>query len=89
MIKKSERICPVERANQLSSRLRKLFQSPKKICGPHVNSGDTVIDIGCGPGFFSIPLATMVGPRGRVVAVDLQQGMLDLARSYAEEQKVV
>jgi ubiquinone/menaquinone biosynthesis C-methylase UbiE len=37
----------------------------------------TVLDVGCGPGFFSIELAKLVGESGRVIAVDLQQGMLD------------
>ena len=37
----------------------------------------TVLDVGCGPGFFSIELAKLVGEGGRVIAVDLQQGMLD------------
>jgi ubiquinone/menaquinone biosynthesis C-methylase UbiE len=33
--------------------------------------------MGCGPGFFSIELAKLVGTAGKVVAADLQQGMLD------------
>ena len=41
----------------------------------------TVLDVGCGPGFFSIELAKLVGERGRVIAVDLQQGMLDRLRA--------
>jgi 2-polyprenyl-3-methyl-5-hydroxy-6-metoxy-1,4-benzoquinol methylase len=36
----------------------------------------TAIDIGCGMGFFSLPLARMVGDSGRVVCVDVQQKML-------------
>lgn len=36
----------------------------------------TVLDIGCGPGFFSIDIARMVGSSGRVIAADLQEGML-------------
>jgi ubiquinone/menaquinone biosynthesis C-methylase UbiE len=36
----------------------------------------TVLDIGCGPGFFSVDLAHMVGRSGRVIASDLQEGML-------------
>jgi ubiquinone/menaquinone biosynthesis C-methylase UbiE len=35
------------------------------------------LDVGCGPGFFSIELARLVGPNGSVIAADLQQGMLD------------
>jgi len=36
----------------------------------------TVLDLGCGPGFFSVEMARMVGKSGRVIAVDLQEGML-------------
>ena len=36
----------------------------------------TVLDLGCGPGFFSIDMARMVGKSGRVIAADLQEGML-------------
>lgn len=35
-----------------------------------------VLDVGCGPGFFSIAMAEMVGPNGQVIAADLQEGML-------------
>jgi len=41
----------------------------------------TVLDIGCGPGFFSIDMAQMVGKSGRVIAVDLQEGMLQKLRT--------
>ena len=40
----------------------------------------TVLDIGCGPGFFSIDMAQMVGRSGRVIASDLQEGMLKKLR---------
>jgi SAM-dependent methyltransferase len=38
--------------------------------------GMTVLDIGCGPGRLTIPAAGQVGPTGKVVALDLQPGML-------------
>ena len=41
----------------------------------------TALDFGCGPGFFTIDMAGMVGSSGRVVACDLQQGMLDRLRT--------
>jgi ubiquinone/menaquinone biosynthesis C-methylase UbiE len=36
----------------------------------------TVLDIGCGPGFFSLEMAKMVGRNGKVLSADLQEGML-------------
>lgn len=36
-----------------------------------------VLDLGCGPGFFTMEMAHMVGDKGKVYAADLQQGMLD------------
>jgi ubiquinone/menaquinone biosynthesis C-methylase UbiE len=47
-----------------------------KILGSYVQEGITVMDLGCGPGFFSIDMAQLVGESGRVVASDLQEGML-------------
>jgi ubiquinone/menaquinone biosynthesis C-methylase UbiE len=41
-----------------------------------VRSGMSVLDAGCGPGRVSLPASVAVGPSGRVVAVDLQPGML-------------
>jgi ubiquinone/menaquinone biosynthesis C-methylase UbiE len=40
----------------------------------------TVMDVGCGPGLYAIEMALMVGESGRVIAADLQDGMLDLVR---------
>ena len=41
----------------------------------------TVLDLGCGPGFFTIDIAQMVGKSGRVIASDLQEGMLQKLRT--------
>ena len=37
-----------------------------------------MLDVGCGPGFFTIDIAQLVGPSGRVIAADLQEGMLQI-----------
>jgi ubiquinone/menaquinone biosynthesis C-methylase UbiE len=47
--------------------------------------GDTVADIGCGPGFFTLPAADIVGPEGLVVAADIQGEMLTTVRMRAAE----
>ena len=56
--------------------LRKLAQNPKKILGPYVKAGSTVLDVGCGMGYFSLGLAELVGENGKVIAADLQPEML-------------
>lgn len=74
------RVCPVELANSLDSKLRRWLQNPQKILSPYVKEGMKVLDVGCGPGFFSVELAKMVGPGGKVYAADLQEGMLQKIR---------
>jgi ubiquinone/menaquinone biosynthesis C-methylase UbiE len=70
------RVCPVELANSLDSKIRRWIQNPQKILAPYIKEGMTALDIGCGPGFFSVELAKLVGETGKVIAADLQQGML-------------
>jgi ubiquinone/menaquinone biosynthesis C-methylase UbiE len=70
------RVCPVELANSLDSKIRRWLQNPQKILSPFVKEGMKVLDVGCGPGFFSVEMAKMVGSSGKVYAVDLQEGML-------------
>jgi ubiquinone/menaquinone biosynthesis C-methylase UbiE len=48
----------------------------------------TILDFGCGMGFFSIAAAGQMGDSGRVVAVDLQQQMLDVLRKRADRAAV-
>ena len=79
----AERVCPVWVGYLLSSPLRKLIQNPQKILSPHVKPGMTVVDVGCAMGFFSIPMAGMVGPNGRVVCVDIQEKMLHSLKKRA------
>ena len=73
-------VCPVERAGHLDNRIRRRFQNPQKIVAPYIKEGMTALDLGCGPGFFTIDLARLVGASGRVIAADLQEGMLDRLR---------
>lgn len=74
---KTNDICSHKRAFALDNFLRKLFQSPNKIVGPYISQGYTVLDLGCGPGFFTVEMAKMVGNDGRVIGVDVQTEMLD------------
>jgi ubiquinone/menaquinone biosynthesis C-methylase UbiE len=73
-------VCPIERAGGLDNRVRRWIQNPRKILKSYVKEGMIVLDVGCGPGFFSKEIAQMVGKSGRVIAVDLQEGMLQKLR---------
>ena len=64
--------------------LRKLYQNPERILAPYINEGDLVADLGCGMGYFSLPLARLVGDDGKVTAVDLQPQMLDGVKRRAD-----
>jgi ubiquinone/menaquinone biosynthesis C-methylase UbiE len=75
------RVCPVSLARSLDNRIRRMIQNPETILSPYATKGMTALDVGCGPGFFSITLAGLVGDSGRVIAADLQAGMLDKLRN--------
>ena len=53
-----------------------------------IKKGQTVADIGCGNGFYTLQMAQRVGKKGRVLAVDIQQEMLDLLDERAREAGV-
>ncbi len=74
------RVCPVELAGSLDNRIRRWLQNPERILGPYVSEGMKVLDLGCGPGFFSLEMAKLVGKSGKVFSADLQEGMLQKVR---------
>jgi ubiquinone/menaquinone biosynthesis C-methylase UbiE len=53
-----------------------------------IPEGGVVCDLGCGNGYFTLRLAKLVGPRGRVLAVDIQPEMLELLNVRAETRGV-
>ncbi len=50
----------------------------------NLQPGMKVLDVGCGPGRLTIPIAEQIGPQGEVVAIDIQPGMLRRAREKAQ-----
>jgi len=79
----AEHVCPWWLGYFLASPVRRLFENPDKILSEYIRPGMTVLDAGCAMGFFTLPAARFVGPQGRVIAVDLQQRMLDSLRRRA------
>ncbi len=52
--------------------------APKELlASTGLKSGQVFADVGCGPGFFTLPAAELVGEKGKVYAIDTQQEMLD------------
>jgi len=88
-----KQIFPVERAAGLDNSFRKLVHNPQKILKPYIKAGMTVLDIGCGPGFFTVEIAKMLNDSGKVIAADVQEGMLEKLRKKIEgtvlEQRIV
>jgi ubiquinone/menaquinone biosynthesis C-methylase UbiE len=72
----NDMVCPWWLCYSFDNPLRRLIHDPERILNPHVTTGMTAVDIGCGMGHFTLGLAKLVGPGGKVVAVDLQEKML-------------
>jgi ubiquinone/menaquinone biosynthesis C-methylase UbiE len=59
-------------AAAMESRFRYRFFSPMRILrGADVHPGQTVLEVGCGTGFFTIPAAQLIGDQGCLVAMDV------------------
>ena len=76
-------LCPWWAGYFLLVPLRRLRGSPARWLGPFVREGMTVLEPGPGMGYYTLDLARMVGPHGRVVAVDVQERMLTTLRRRA------
>ena len=68
---------------------RRSSQDPKRLWRrAGLKRGDTVVDVGAGSGFFTFPAAVLVGPSGRVYAVDVSQDLVELVRERTASRKV-
>lgn len=76
--------CPLWMHWLLASPLRRLVESPEALLGPYVAPGMTVLEPGCGSGYFTLPLARMVGPGGRVLCVDVEPVPIERLLKRAE-----
>jgi ubiquinone/menaquinone biosynthesis C-methylase UbiE len=81
----AERVCPPWIGYFLLNPLRKLVENPDKMFGPFVREGMVVLEPGCAMGFFTLPLARMVGPSGRVIALEIQDKMLSVLGRRAQK----
>ncbi|WP_371381224.1 class I SAM-dependent methyltransferase [Sporomusa aerivorans] len=75
-------------AVELENPFARSSQSKSIISGLDIEEGMTILDIGCGPGRISIPLAKAVAEHGKIISVDIQQEMLDIVQRKALKANV-
>jgi len=86
----SKRVCPWWLGYLLASPVRRwLSQDPGKILAAYVRPGMAVFEPGPGMGFFTLELARLVGPSGRVIAVDVQPKMIAGLKRRAAKAGVI
>lgn len=67
---------------------RNLYLSPRKLAFRlGLKEDSTVLEIGCGPGYFAPYIAKMI-PKGKLFLTDIQKEMLDKARKRLQKKKV-
>lgn len=85
---KDAAICPWWAGPMLAGTVRRLVHNPARMIRPYLSAGMTVMDVGCGMGFFTVPMAKLVGAQGRVIAVDIQRNMLAGMLRHANREAV-
>ncbi len=85
---KNKRVCPAGFSWSIDNIFRKWIHNPKKILGEYVKDGMVVLDVGCGPGLFSMEMSKMIGESGKIIAVDLQDGMLQKLKNKIQGTEI-
>jgi len=74
-------------AEWLMRRVREQEEGPSKMREQlRVKSGMVICDMGCGNGYHTLPLAEMVGEKGKILAVDVQPEMIEMLRQNIERK---
>ncbi len=81
----AQKFDPRQKDQLLAEDRQKLLQPAKLLRSLGLRAGDRLADIGCGPGFFTLPAAEIVGTRGLVYAADIQGDMLSAVKTRATE----
>jgi len=71
-------ICPI----------RKLFDNPDKIFSPLLKPGMKVLELGPGMGFYSLPVARMIAPGGKLYCLDIQEQMISTLKKRAAKARL-
>lgn len=79
---------PVEQASLLDCRFRLWFHNPRKLLKKFIRPSMTVLDLGCGTGYFTLEAARLLNNNGKVIAADVQQGMLDILKQKLKNSEL-
>lgn len=84
-------VCPWWIGYVLASPIRKWLEirDPQAFLSPWIKSGMTVFEPGPGMGFFTLPMAKLVGTSGRVIVADIQPQMLNALRRRATKAGLI
>ena len=81
----TERYTHGHHAAVVGSHARRTAANSAAFLVPHLESGQRILDVGCGPGSITVDLAELVAP-GEVVGIDREPAVLDGARALAAER---
>ncbi len=73
----------------MGSKLRKWLADPaKSLRGAHIHAGQTILEVGCGTGFFTIPAAEMIGDHGALIAMDVSAGFIEVLSKKVKQAEL-
>jgi ubiquinone/menaquinone biosynthesis C-methylase UbiE len=87
---KGTRACPYRWRWILDNLPRRRVVHPLRstVDGFHINRGRTVLELGPGPGYFTVEVARRLGPEGRLLCVDIQPKMIRALRRRLQREAV-
>jgi len=73
----------------MESRLRRWLMPPEKaLQGAGGKPGQTVLEVGCGTGFFTLPAAGMLGENGHLIVMDTLSDFVDRVQEKVREARL-
>ena len=69
-----------------SHKIARVFEPPKKFVEQYIKTGQVVADLGCGPGYYSLHMAKILGPDGKVFSVDSDERVIKALKIKAEKK---
>jgi ubiquinone/menaquinone biosynthesis C-methylase UbiE len=78
-----------ERKKLISDKRKKILPAKKTLIDLGLKKNDIFADIGSGIGYFSFPASKIVGPQGKVYAMDISQDMLNEIKKISEDKNIL